>query len=211
MKKVISTIFLLVALSVGLHAQSPFTFGVDGGVNLSNSSIDSDGGDKKMKIGFKLGLVAEYELQNNFFVQSGLSFTTKGFKYDIWGEFQNGSYGEIKTTWNQMYLQVPIYAGYKLEILEDTKLVFNLGPYLAYGVGGKCTVKAQGQKGKTDVFGDDRLKRFDFGLGAGAGVEFGSYFAGVKYELGLTDIGRDNDTARNRNASFTIGYRFKAK
>ena len=234
MKKIISTIFLLVTLTVGVYAQSPIKFGVDAGMNLSTSSMDPGSGDKSMKVGFQLGFVAEYELPSNFFLQSGLSFTTKGFKYDLfvaddsdygygygngygygygYGSGYGNDYGyssiaRVKSTWNQMYLQLPVYVGYKLEIAQNTKLVFNFGPYFAYGVGGKIKAKSRGEKDSEDLFGDELLKRFDFGLGAGAGIEFGSYFAGLKYELGLTDISRGYNECKNRNASFSVGYRF---
>ena len=77
------TLVALIAFSsTSLFAQSPVKFGIDAGVNLSNSSLDDSGVDKKAKVGFQIGVVAEYEFAPDFFLQSGLSFTTKGSKYE---------------------------------------------------------------------------------------------------------------------------------
>lgn len=206
------TLVALIAFSsTSLFAQSPIKFGIDAGVNLSNSSLDDSGVDKKAKVGFQIGVVAEYEFAPDFFLQSGLSFTTKGSKYE-----EKVSSHDESVTFNQMYLQLPIYAAYKLEVTPDMKIVFNAGPYMAYGIGGKTKWKNPTIGGdavytgtlKEDTFGDDGLKRFDFGLGGGVGAEFSQIFVGLKYELGLADISRGQASYRNRSASLTVGYRF---
>lgn len=194
-----------------VFAQSPVKLGIDAGVNLSNSSFDVNSIDKSPKVGFQIGVVAEYEFAQDFFLQSGLSFTTKGSKYKA----KNTSPKE-SVTFNQMYLQLPVYAAYKLEVTPGMKIVFNAGPYIAYGVGGKVKWenKVIGGDGvmtrteKLNTFGDNGLKRFDVGLGGGVGAEFGQIFAGLKYELGLANISRGSESYRNRNASLTVGYRF---
>ena len=122
-----------------------------------------------------------------------------------------------KITVNQSYLQLPIYGAYKIEVVPGTKIVFNAGPYLAYGIGGQTKVSgdiaifdeiATGD-GNTDTYGTDGfLKRFDFGLGAGVGAEFGNIVATIRYELGLVNIGQDGLDYKNRNAALILGYRF---
>lgn len=206
--------FALVALTTicttSLFAQSPIKFGVDAGVNLSNSSLDAGDSDKKAKVGFQIGVVAEYELAPDLFLQSGLSFTTKGSKV----EDKSLSFVKQSVTFNQIYLQLPVYAAYKVEVTPTMKIVFNAGPYLAYGIGGKTSLKnivtddIINEPSKYDTFGDDVLKRFDFGLGGGVGAEFSQIFVGLKYELGISDLSRGEDSYRNRNASLTVGYRF---
>ena len=40
-----------------------------------------------------------------------------------------------------------------------------------------------------DIFGDDGLKRFDFGLGLKAGVEFSKkYQVAISYDFGLVEV-----------------------
>lgn len=207
----LTLVVLTTLCTTAVFAQSPVKFGIDAGVNLSNSSFDDKSIDKSPKVGFQIGVVAEYEFAQDFFLQSGLSFTTKGSKYK-----SKSTTPKESVTFNQMYLQLPVYAAYKLEVTPVMKIVFDAGPYIAYGVGGKVKWKNQviGGDGiisgtqKWDTFGDNGLKRFDVGLGGGVGAEFGQIFAGLKYELGLADISRGSESYRNRNASLTVGYRF---
>lgn len=211
-----SAIALMSVLALNVSAQGLPKFGVEAGVNLSNSSWDADPLDKKAKVGFQVGITADYAFTEEWHLQSGLSFTTKGGKIE--GRLvEDGSMFDGKITVNQSYLQLPIYAAYKLEVVPGTKIVFNAGPYLAYGIGGKTKVSgdvaildqvATGS-GKVDTFGSDgMLNRFDFGLGAGVGAEFGNIVATIRYELGLTNVGKDDLDYKNRNAALTLGYRF---
>jgi hypothetical protein len=103
------------------------------------------------------------------------------------------------------YLQVPVYACY-FHSLENNGAVFGgVGPYFAYGIGGK--IKSGGVSIKTfdKNFG---FKRFDAGISVTAGYKLpmGLYFR-VAYDFGLTDIDRiDVDYTKIRSFSFNIGY-----
>lgn len=208
---------LLVAavfITIGVNAQdTPFRFGVKAGANLSNfSGSDADGSDAKF--GFNAGVTVDYAINSNWLIMSGLEFTTKGAKADESVSLDDFDIPEltgsvkIKTTVNAMYLQLPIHAGYSLPVSEGVNLLFHAGPYFAYGVGGKAKVKANGQEMiKIDTFDDNFAKRFDFGLGLGAGVEFGKINAGIGYDFGLVNIMQDG-TMRNMNGYLSVGYKF---
>lgn len=211
-----SAIALMSVLALNVSAQGLPKLGIEAGVNLSNSSWDADPLDKKAKVGFQVGITADYAFTEEWHLQSGLSFTTKGAKIE--GRIvEDDSMFDGKITVNQSYLQLPVYAAYKLEVVPGTKIVFNAGPYVAYGLGGKTKVNgdvaildqiATGE-GKVDTYGTDGfLNRFDFGLGAGVGAEFGNIVATIRYELGLTNVGKDGLDYKNRNAALTLGYRF---
>jgi len=208
MKKLLAfNLILLISMWIfNISAQNlPLTWSVKAGINLSNSSIDVESGlDKKAKVGFQLGVGVDYVLVDAFCLQSGLYFTTKGSKIE---EKIDGIKGTV--TFNQLYLQLPIMGAYKMTVAPDVRLVFSFGPHLAYGIGGKTKIKVAGiGEEKDDTFGDEGLKRFDFGLGAGVGAEFDRILVGLNYELGLVDISRGSADYKNRNASLTVGYRF---
>lgn len=214
----LGVIALLALVSANIAAQdSKLSFGVNAGVNVSNSSWDVNNGfDKKAVIGFQIGGTVDYALTEAFYLQSGLSLTTKGAKVKGKGGDEIISLDGALTV-NQYYLQLPVMGAYKLDVAENTKIVFSAGPYLAFGVGGKTKFKGDiiivdvsgSGEDKVDTFGNDGLlNRFDFGLGGGVAVEFGQIVVGLKYELGLTDIGKDNLSYKNRNAALTVGYKF---
>lgn len=208
MKTIIKTSLVALALlvSAGASAQMPISFGVKAGANLSNFGGKDAGDDLDAKVGFNVGVTADINVAPSLYVLTGLELTTKGAKYEesILGE-------KFEVTMNPMYLQLPIHLGYKLEIAPETNLIFRAGPYLAYGLGGKVTVKAGGEKEDGDFFGDDEDqnggKRFDFGLGGGVGVEFGKISATLGYDFGMAKVFKDEKTY-NRNAYLSVGYKF---
>lgn len=61
---------------------------------------------------------------------------------------------------------------------------------------------------KYDTFGSDGLKKFDWGIGLGAGVEIWKFTAGVGYDFGLADVGREGVKVNNRNAYLSVGIKF---
>ncbi len=198
--KIIKVFFLLLialAASMSASAQLPVSFGVKAGMNLSEiQKMDDD-----IKVGFNVGVTAELALPSNFYLLSGLEFTTKGAK----GGSANVGV-DAKATLNAMYLQLPIHAGYKLDIAPGTNLFVHLGPYLAYGIGGK--IKWDGNDlADIDFFNDDS-NRFDFGVGGAVGVEFNNKISiSLGADQGLTKIFKDTKT-KNRAAHISVGYKF---
>ncbi len=201
---------IALAATVTASAQkSPLTFGAKTGLNLSNSSAEAgEGVDKKTKIGFQLGITADYAFNEALFLQSGLSFTTKGMKIEE--KYEDEKY---KSSTDLSYLQLPVYIGYKINATENTKIVFNAGPYFAYGLSAK--LKADGEDEDYNLYkkydGDNKaaMKRFDLGIGLGAGVEFGKAVVGLNYELGLANLDNADDGGyKNRNFAITIGFKF---
>jgi len=200
MKKRISTLVLAMAALVvctgSLKAQDKFvTLGVKAGANLSSFSGDINKTSYVFK--YQFGVTADFAFTENFYVITGLDLQTKGTK----SKPKNSA--NIK--FNPMYLQMPIHAAYKFDIAPGTRLVAEAGPYLAYGISGK--MKGGGEK--ENIFGDNRFKRFDFGLGAGVGVELNKFVIKGGYDFGLIDICKiDGVKARNHNAYLTVGYHF---
>lgn len=208
MKKMKFSLFMAMLLMATV-ASAQLNLGVKGGVNMSNFYGD-ELSDKNAKIGFHIGLAADYEFMYNHAVQTGLFFTTKGSKY-------TASLGEASAelTLNPMYLQLPVHYAYKLDVSPGTRLVFHAGPYLAYGVGGKTKVKGSlGELSREiddeNVFGDDNLlKPFDAGLGIGVGAEFGPIILDLGWDMGLVNVARaDNGKIKNQNAYLSVGYKF---
>ena len=65
-----------------------------------------------------------------------------------------------------------------------------------------------GNSASEDIFGDDGFKRFDFGLGLKAGVEFSKkYQVAISYDFGLVEVAKDLGM-KNRNLMISLGYMF---
>lgn len=205
MKTMIKTCFIAVAILLGVNVNAqdkPLEFGVKAGVNLSTFSGDNEGA--KAKVGFNAGVTVDYAITPEVYLLSGLEYSLKGAKVD-----------GVDVKLNMSYLQLPIHIGYKLAIAENTKVVFRGGPYVAYAIDGKwkvggISIDAFGDEIKTaDVDGTSKLKRFDFGLGIGAGLEFGKFGVGLGWDFGLVKVNdSDGGSLKNMNGYLSVGYRF---
>ena len=172
---------LLTAVLTASYAQAQLTFGARAGLNFTNVKMKMGGisASPDMKVGIQLGVVGEYGLSEAFFIQPGIVFAQQGYKVDMFGE---------SATFNLNYIQIPVNAQYKVD-LSGMKLLLQAGPYLGYAVNGKVKAKVDGKKESEKIeFGDGGMKRFDFGLGIGAGLQFGNIQAGVGYNIGLANI-----------------------
>lgn len=214
MKRKFLALSAVLALMAGAaHAQSKTTFGVRAGVNFQNLNGKDFSGDKldnKIKTGFHVGVNAEIPVADEFFVQPGVLFSTKGAK---------AKEGDGKI--NISYIEVPVNFVYKPE-LGDGKLILGVGPYIGIGVGGK--VKGEGSdediKFKSNVKAGDAeafyLKRIDAGGNLLVGYEFSNKLSfQLNAQLGLTDInpkfeGESAGKAKTKNTGFgvSVGYRF---
>ncbi len=239
---------MLIAVAIGVvfgvQAQES-GFGVRASMNLStiNNKYDGKDGsrsdnelDFKNRVGFNIGLIYDYGFTENFYIQPGLYFTTRGGKIDE-TKMEDGQ------KWNLNYLQLPILASYRFTLADNIKLHINAGPYVAVGLGGKMKFEADGEKYDIKAFGtskggdyddewdyyasgwDDEddyydeegsekggLKRFDAGLTLGAGVSVNKFYIGLSYDLSLANIAEKKEwpdmKIRNRNFSIGVGYNF---
>ncbi|WP_195655836.1 porin family protein [Bacteroides sp. 1001136B_160425_E2] len=209
MKKVL-LFFALVAISVvSINAQDNLKWGVMAGMNVSKYTIT--GFDSR--IGFHAGVKAELGLSqeaSGAYMDFAALLTLKGAKIDA------GSLASFKM--NPYYLEVPVHVGYKYAVNDDFALFGSVGPYIAVGLFGKAKAKVDGNiadlgefggnSASENIFGDDGLKRFDFGLGLKAGVEFSKkYQVAISYDFGLVEVAKDLGM-KNRNLMISLGYMF---
>ena len=206
MKKMrLTAVVVMLAIVTAVSAQ--MSLGIKGGVNVSNLVYDDEVDDKNPKIGFNIGLAADFDFAPSVALQTGLFFTTKGFK--AVNETIDAEYTE-----NLMYVQLPVHLAYKMDVMPGTRIVFHAGPYAAYGVGGsrKATVGDLTSEWDVDkIFGDAarQYKPFDAGLGLGVGAEFGAMLIDLGWDMGLVNISNgDNGSVKNQNAYLSVGYKF---
>lgn len=195
----------------------PVTIGIRAGGNLSTFTGDGTD-DLKSKFGYNVGVNVDFSIVESFGVQTGVFFTTKGAKSEVSIE---DSYGieTYKATSNPMYIQVPILASYRYNINDNLRWEFNVGPYFAFGVGGKITEteeyydykdsdEQEIEEEKSDFFGD-KTNTFDMGMILGTGLTINKFYVGLQWELGMTHIyDYTNDKTKNSNLSLNVGYNF---
>ncbi|WP_163393532.1 porin family protein [Flavobacterium limi] len=181
-------------------------FGIKGGVNMSNLYSDSDDIDDENALwGFNAGVFAAFPIADNVFIQPEILYTTKGAELDY-----NFAGVEGTNKFRLNYIEVPLLVRFNLT--ENFNI--HVGGYASYLVNAKLS-------GEGDVEFDDELdaddfERFDAGLSAGVGVDFNPISIGLRYNYGLTTIGKERDfagtnytfpDAKNSNLSLYLAYK----
>ncbi|MBC7867798.1 MAG: PorT family protein, partial [Gloeobacteraceae cyanobacterium ES-bin-316] len=225
MKKVFSLLMITAAISGTSHAQ---LFYAQGGLNLANITNTSGGDteDNATLASFNTGLMGRFGISKTIDLESGILLTGKGSKAET---YFNGGNDYVKAKFNPLYVEVPLNLVVNFPLQKNTGIFVNAGPYAAIGVGGKSKLNTKfgplTSSSERDIeFSDDdpftseqedagynKLKRFDFGLNFGAGLDLDKIILKANYGLGLTKIGstESNNTADDKNKyrvlSFSVG------
>ena len=221
-------LFLFCWTTINLHAQ--FSIGPKIGMNITSLYGDESNDHNNYKLGLQIGLSGEYQFNETWALQSGVLYSQCGAMAKmILPTSSTGRYSDImKMVTNLNYLRMPVNAMTKIP-LGKSKLLFQAGPYLGYGIGGKNKIwinddKITGSQWKAieDELGvgerlsmgngsDDLYKAFDFGLGAGIGIQLGRHFQFLaEGNLGLIDIANDftydgiTESYTDKNYGFSI-------
>ena len=187
--------------SVNIDAQS--RWGIKAGVNLSeiNTKVRAykvDG--TNVRFGFHAGLMFEYDIIPAFVLQHELLFIQNGTSTDA----EAGEYNRKNTTTiNQ--LQLPINLKYNLG-LDNLRLFITTGPYIGYGLSAKREIS--GENTSVDLY-NENLKRFDFGVGIGAGINLRHFIFGINYQHGIINLSKIYDIKyKMRTLQLSLGYLF---
>lgn len=217
MKKMIA-VSLLTAMGICAKAQ----FYVQGGLNLANITNTKDGQteDNNWLPTFNAGLMGRFGISEVFDIESGLLLTGKGSKAET---YFTGSRDDnyVKTKFNPVYIELPVNAVVKFPLQANAKsnIFLNAGPYVAVGILGKSKMEQKiigvTSSSTSDIkFSNDdpftseqedasynKLKRFDYGLNFGGGVDLGALILKVNYGMGLAKIGstQPNNSVDDKN------------
>ncbi len=195
---------------------------VQGGLNLANITNTKDGQTEENNIlpSFNAGILGRFGISKVFDLESGILLTGKGSKAETY--FTNATDNNyVKTKFNPLYIEVPLNAVVKFPLAAEGKsnIFVHAGPYVAVGVAGKSKVESRiigfnststnnikfnnddPFTSQQDDAAYDKLKRFDYGVNFGGGVDFGRFILKANYGLGMAKINstQDNNTADDRN------------
>jgi hypothetical protein len=212
------TLFVSIAM-----AQSGVTgktsFAVLGGVNFQNLNGEDNSGNKlenDLIIGYHFGVNVQFPVAPEFYFQPGLQYSTKGAE----------SVSALTPTYKLSYIEMPLNFVYKGQ-LGSGFFMIGIGPYVAYGIGGKAIYEIGSVTSESDiefknevVSGDPLLAVYIKPFDAGGNIFFGYELAGglfmqLNAQLGMLNIRPDNylfpddnSTLKNTGYGLSIGYRF---
>lgn len=90
------------------------------------------------------------------------------------------------------YLEIPVLI--KANLTENFNIQF--GPYLAYLIDAQVTNETQnGNFDFANNYDNEDFNKFDAGLSAGIGFDFNKIGFGIRYNYGLTTVGKERSFA----------------
>lgn len=212
------TLLITVALlSISSFSYSQMRFGAKAGLNLANVSIDADDDvpDTKMLPSFHIGGILDYSVNDFLAIQPGLMVSGKGYKYEE--TYVYPLIGTVNTEFKlkPIYIDIPVMIFLRKDV-GGLKIFGGLGPYMGIGIAGKyeTIIGDETDDGDIEWGSDDNesdLKRGDFGLAFGGGIEASGLLFSINYELGLSNndpAGSSDYKSSNRVLGISIGYLF---
>lgn len=144
--------------------------GLLGGFTSSSTSIKKV--DNKSVSLYHIGLTAEIPVFGGFAVQPSVLYQVKGLSADKWGDFGfSEMIGAFETKVG--YLEVPVQLQWGPDLLVFRPYGF-VEPFVGYRLG-------QSTNGEYADKLKDRLKKLEYGLGVGAGIDVWRLQLSVKY------------------------------
>jgi hypothetical protein len=191
MKKILLLTTSLICFHLSTYAQ--LRFGLTGGIQSSKLQVSASGFNVNTSglFGVHVGGVAEYTVNDNFFIRPELLLSFKG------GTLSDG-FDKYRT--NLTYLEVPIQAVYKYEV-GTGKLVGGIGPYLGFLLGGMDDDE------RIEVGTD--VKALDAGLRLLGGYELTekNLMLNLFYNVGLANI-NPSSSAKLKNSTFGLSVTY---
>ena len=198
---------------------------VQGGVNLANITQTKSGEtqDNNMLTSFNAGILGRFNLSKPIDLESGLLLQGRGAKANTYfSSSRDDNY--VKSKFNPLYLEVPLNVVVRLPLQKDMNVFLNAGLYAAMGIAGKSKTEskilgATSTSTENIKFSNDdpftsqqddaaynKIKRFDFGLNFGGGLDLGKVLLKLNYGFGLTKINstQSNNAADNKNKYRTL-------
>ena len=183
-------------------------------INFKEGSKVIEGGQQNP--GFNLGPIIAFPLNGKFSVETGILFTSKGYK-----QTGGDASGAVNYTFirDMYYLEVPVLLKASFPV-GKVKLFGMVGPYVACALFGTDMTKGSGTlftpMDKTAVkWGNDayyKLDRLDYGPKFGAGINIKMIQLGVAYGIGLRNFSNNGILKqRNRVLELFIAYKIKLK
>lgn len=157
-------------------------FGIKAGLNISNLNVN-DVVLKNAQIGFNGGLFAKIALTRHFAFQPELLFSTQGAELQY-----NNNYVVGTVTYHLNYLQVPLLGVYNI----TRNINVHGGVYVA------SLLSVNTKNGSDDgsfnfeeQISKSNFQSIDYGLVLGIGGDINRISFGVRYDYGLSNIGKD--------------------
>lgn len=206
MKKILATLAAcllpLLAFASGEDEPSVKGFGLVAGFSTS-SFQGNDVMEKSLSYPmFHVGVAAKVNLPYHFSLQTGAYYHGKGAKYDFTLNYSElgleGGTETIQHKHEYSFVEVPLYVQWGPDLFLFRPYV-EFGPYGGYCFHNRHLSRPADTGGKWGVLSKndwENLKRWEYGLSFGGGVEIWKIQVGVRYQWNLSNITNSGENAK---------------
>jgi hypothetical protein len=215
---------LMLCLGCAIHTSAQFRIGAEAG--YLNSSYSISGFNRQPQHSFLVGAIASYTLHDIGWLESGLTFQQKGFRFDpyIIEEIPTSINDVRMKTYN---LDMPLLIGLKFNVTNELSILPKAGGFFSYGLHGKAAFAGLTNEGEAFTTEYDpfsalyhlgatvdppsvriRYDRVDVGFQAGLDVMWKQYALRGAYKHALNQQYFFTDQMNCRTFSVSLGYYF---
>lgn len=215
--KIIIISLLFTSLSFNSFGQK---IGLKIGANKYRFNMEREDGSsfdhKTNQVNLHIGMTVEFEFGSRFSVQPGILFSKKNVRYE--DKFTPIEF--YRSDYSPTFVEFPVALKYFL-MPEKNRLYVFAGPYAALGVSGDLKIQDRIPPAQTlenyKIWGDDdgdRLKKFDYGITFGTGIDLNNFEIEIFYNHGIQELANDMDSlasARAQSFGFSASLKFNTK
>lgn len=201
MKKPLRLTVAFLILFSTIHAQTHIKTGPEAGINFAKMSFKSSQTGMELKpsaiAAFHVGWVVQFNVAKNLDLQTGLELTTKGSRFNF-----DGTTLQLTPS----YLEIPVNLMVKNIVLPV--MFFSAGPYFSRGFYGNVQYGAIITNMNLGNSSESMIKRFDYGLDVGIGLDAPSIQISGKYEMSIANLSPGGYFDKIRNGVFEFSLTF---
>jgi hypothetical protein len=199
-------IVLLIIIFSNTDSQAQdFSYGFTGGLNMNTISTKSDDGG--LKVGFNIGGLAQYKIDQKSSIVTNIKLSFKGQQYSKTIDTQN-DYHKIYHTTSLYYIDIPFLYQYSIKKLIGVEI----GPTFNFCLGGKDKSKIGNMSPETTKYEKGTFNPFELGIAFGIFTSdlgqssFNNIFIEFRYVIGLTNVLKNQGRNFNTGAFVNICY-----
>ena len=189
MKKMMKMAVLAAALTLSANASAQLKFGLKGGINTSEVSVNENVWKTDNRLGFFIGPTVKFNLP---IVGMGMDISALYEKRESKMKSEDGKLGSVVS---REQLAIPINARYSLGLGETANIFLFAGPQVAFNLGKK-------EKEIVPEVADWTLKSSNFSINLGIGCTLASHLqATIGYNIALGKTGEVELSTKGVEAS----------
>jgi hypothetical protein len=223
MRKRCISFILILCLGWAIHASAQFRIGAEAGYLNSNYSII--GFNKQPQHSFLVGAIVSYTIRDIGWLESGLTFQQKGFRFEPTYDEEWLSVNDARM--KAYYLDLPLLMGFKFNITNELSILPKMGGFFSYGLHAKASFAGLSNEGEAFITKYDPFStlfnrgtavdppsirydyyRIDAGFQAGLDVMWKQYALRGAYKHGLIPHQFFTDQLNCRTFSVSLAYYF---